>query len=173
VVTSDEAIAERARTLRFHGSRDKETFTEVGYNSRLDEMQAAVLRALLPHLDGWSAARGEAAAAYAAAGLANHVDLPRPPQGAEAAWHLYVVTHPDPDALVASLSERGIAARGYYRTPVHRQPAMRAYADDGLELTATDELARTNLAVPIGPTVGSTEAEQVVAALEQAARVAQ
>jgi dTDP-4-amino-4,6-dideoxygalactose transaminase len=171
VVTSDAHVAERARTLRFHGSRDKETFTDVGYNSRLDELQAAVLRVLLPHLDGWSSARRDAVAAYAAAGLGEHVRLPRPPEGAEPAWHLYVVTHPHPEALIASLSERGIDARGYYRTPVHRQPAMLPYADPAAELSATDQLAGANLALPMGPTVGPAEAEQVVAALEHAARV--
>ncbi len=129
IATSDEHIAERARTLRFHGSRDKETFTEVGYNSRLDEVQAAVLRTLLPHLEAWSAGRRAAAEAYTEAGLSEHVSPPRVAEGAEAAWHLYVVEHPQPEALIAALGERGIAARSYYRTPVHRQPAMRTLRD--------------------------------------------
>jgi dTDP-4-amino-4,6-dideoxygalactose transaminase len=171
IVTSDAGIAERARTLRFHGSHDKETFIDVGYNSRLDELQAAVLRTLLPHLGQWSAGRREAAAAYAAAGLGDHVELPRLPEDAEPAWHLYVATHPHSEAVIAALGERGIEARGYYRTPVHRQPAMRPYGD-GVELSSTDELARTNLALPMGPTIGRSEAERVVAAVEHAARVA-
>jgi dTDP-4-amino-4,6-dideoxygalactose transaminase len=171
IVTDDDGIAERARTLRFHGSRDKETFVEIGYNSRLDELQAAALRVLLPHLDRWSAARREAAAAYVAVGLDEHVGLPQVPDGAESAWHLYVVTHPHPDALIGALGERAIGARSYYGVPVHRQPAMSRYAD-GIQLPATDELAQTNLAIPIGPTFGSAEAEQVVSAIEQAARVA-
>jgi dTDP-4-amino-4,6-dideoxygalactose transaminase len=171
IVTSDEGIAERSRTLRFHGSRDKETFVEVGYNSRLDEVQAAVLRTLLPHLDEWGAGRRSAAAAYVEAGLGHHAKLPLTQDGADPAWHLYVVSHPQPDQLIAALGEREINARSYYRTPVHRQPAIEPLAG-GVELPATDELARTNLAVPMGPTIGRDEAEQVVAALEQAARVA-
>jgi dTDP-4-amino-4,6-dideoxygalactose transaminase len=171
IVTDDDGIAELARMLRFHGSRDKETFVEVGYNSRLDELQAAALRVLLPHLDDWSSGRREAANAYEAAGIGDHVRLPHVPAGAEAAWHLYVVSHPHADALIGELGERDIGARGYYRVPVHRQPAMSRY-HDGVELPATDELAQTNLAVPIGPTIGSSEAGQVVAAVEQAARVA-
>jgi dTDP-4-amino-4,6-dideoxygalactose transaminase len=171
IATSDEAIAERARRLRFHGSHDKETFVDVGYNSRLDELQAAALRVLLPHLDRWTAARQAAAAAYADAGLGELVGLPRPPDGSEPAWHLFVVTHTQRDALVAALGEREIGARGYYGTPVHRQPAIAPFGD-GVELPATDELARTNLALPMGPTIGRAEVEQVVAAIEQSARVA-
>jgi dTDP-4-amino-4,6-dideoxygalactose transaminase len=169
VATSSDEIAERARTLRFHGSTDKETFVEVGYNSRLDEVQAAVLRTLLPHLDGWSHARRSAAAAYAQAGLGEHLELPELPEGAEAAWHLYVVTHPQPEPVIAALREQGIETRAYYRTPTHQQPSMRRYADARAELPTTDELARTNLALPMGPTVSRAEADQVVAAIERAA----
>jgi dTDP-3-amino-3,4,6-trideoxy-alpha-D-glucose transaminase len=165
ITTSDEQIAQRARTLRFHGSRDKKTFVEVGYNSRLDELQAAVLRILLPELDRWSAGRRAAAAAYVSAGLAEYVTLPGPPRGSEPAWHLYVVTHSDADALVAGLLERGVQARGYYRTPVHRQPAMAQYAAGGPPLAATDDLARTNIALPMGPTLSEDQTREVVAAI--------
>ncbi len=78
IATSDGELAERVRTLRFHGSKDKETFTAIGYNSRLDELQGAVLRVLLPHLDHWSAGRRATADAYRDAGLGRHVGLPRP-----------------------------------------------------------------------------------------------
>jgi dTDP-4-amino-4,6-dideoxygalactose transaminase len=83
VITNDDEVARLARRLRFHGSDDKTTFVEVGYNSRLDEIQAAVLRMLLPELDGWNDARREAAAAYERHGLAKHAELPRPTAGAE------------------------------------------------------------------------------------------
>src|SRR5215212_4936449 len=72
VTTGDDALAERVRTLRFHGSRDKVTYTEVGYNSRLDELQAAVLRVMLPHLDAWAEHRARAGDWYLEAGLADH-----------------------------------------------------------------------------------------------------
>jgi len=85
IATTDDDVAERARTLRFHGSRDKETFVAVGYNSRLDELQAAILRLLLPHLEDWSDRRRSVAAAYEAAGLWRHVRLPATPAGASAA----------------------------------------------------------------------------------------
>src|SRR5215210_5131294 len=77
IATDDDGVAERARILRFHGSRDKQTYTEVGYNSRLDELQAAALRLLLPELDGWNAARRKVAAAYERHGLAEHLAPPR------------------------------------------------------------------------------------------------
>jgi dTDP-4-amino-4,6-dideoxygalactose transaminase len=163
VVTDDEEVAELARRLRFHGSKDKQTFTEVGYNSRLDELQAAALRLLLPELEGWTSARREAAAAYERHGLGEYVELPRTSQGAEHAYHLYVARHEQPDELAAGLAERGIAARGYYRVPTHCQPAMAPYAD-GAELPGTDTAARTNLALPMGVQLDEDAVREVVAA---------
>ncbi len=165
VTTDDDEVAERVRTLRFHGSRDKDTFAEVGYNSRLDELQAAFLRIALGALDGWVAARRAAALAYAAAGLGELVALPRAVEGADPAWHLYVVRHPRAAALAAGLAERGVEARAYYRTPVHRQPAMAPWRAGGPPLPVTEELALTHLALPMGPHVGAREAEEVVAAV--------
>src|SRR3984957_19506608 len=91
ITTSDAQIAEHVRELRFHGSRDKQTHELIGYNSRLDELQAAVLRVQLPHLDRWARARSEAGAHYRAAGLGELVALPEPVAGCDPAWHLYVV----------------------------------------------------------------------------------
>ena len=160
IATATGEVAERARVLRFHGSKDKSTFTEVGYNSRLDEIQAAALRVLLPELDGWNAARRRAADAYEREGLGEHVALPRPVDGAEHAFHLYVVRHDRPEELRAALEREGVAARGYYRVPVHRQPAMASE----LDLPGTDEAARTNLALPMGPELSEEQVSQVVAA---------
>jgi dTDP-3-amino-3,4,6-trideoxy-alpha-D-glucose transaminase len=160
IATSSDEVAERARVLRFHGSKDKDTFTDVGYNSRLDELQAAALRVLLPELDGWNAARRAGAAAYEREGLGEHATLPRPVDGAEHVFHLYVVRHERPDELRAALERAGVAARGYYRVPVHRQPAMAA----AVELPGTDEAARTNLALPMGPELSEEQVREVVAA---------
>jgi dTDP-4-amino-4,6-dideoxygalactose transaminase len=167
IATADGELAERVRRLRFHGSNDKETFVEVGYNSRLDEVQAAVLRVLLPHLDRWSAGRRAAAELYGEAGLEQHVTVPLVPDGAEPAWHLYVVAHPRADALAAKLQAYEIGARGYYRTPVHRQPALAPYLRAPVSLPVTDELARTNIALPMGPVLGRREVEAVVAAIDR------
>jgi dTDP-4-amino-4,6-dideoxygalactose transaminase len=96
------------------------------------------------------------------------VRLPGVPGGAKPAWHLYVVAHPRADALIAELRELGIEARGYYRTPSHRQPALEPYVTREVSLVATDELARTNLALPMGPTLGRLEVEAVVGSVQQA-----
>jgi len=165
IATDDDEIAELARALRFHGSVDKRTFTHVGYNSRLDELQAAILRVLLPELDGWSEGRRGAARAYLDAGLAEYVEVPQGPAGAQPAWHLYVVTHPRADELIAALARRGIGARGYYRTPLHRQPAMAPWAAKAGPLPATDALAATNLALPMGPALEPGQAREVVVAV--------
>jgi dTDP-4-amino-4,6-dideoxygalactose transaminase len=166
IATDDDEIAELARALRFHGSRDKQSFQLVGYNSRLDEIQAAILRVLLPALDGWADGRRAAALAYAEAGLGQHVGLPGVLDGAEPAWHLFVVTHDRADRLIELLGERGVEARSYYRTPIHRQPSMVQYA--GRELPATDELARTTVALPMSPVLGAEKIAEVVEAVRSA-----
>lgn len=167
IATGDEQIAERARMLRFHGSRDKVTFQEVGYNSRLDEMQAAVLRVLLPQLDEWTEGRRAAARAYEDAGLGELVTMPPAEPGHEPAWHLYVVRHEEAQRLEAALAREGVQARGYYRTPVHRQPGMERWGGSA-ELPITEELARTNLALPMSPVLSTAQAQEVTAALREA-----
>ena len=164
VVTDDDDVAQAVRRLRFHGSDDKRTFVEVGYNSRLDELQAAVLRVLLPELDGWNAARRTAAAGYERLGLGDHVELPRRADDVEHVHHLYVVRHRNADELAAALGQSQIGARGYYRVPVHRQPATARYAPPGLELPGTDEVAATHLALPMGPELSEDQIREVVAA---------
>jgi dTDP-4-amino-4,6-dideoxygalactose transaminase len=168
IATNDGDLAELARALRFHGSRDKQRFDYVGYNSRLDELQAAILRVLLPELDRWSHGRRAAAAAYERAGLGRYASLPAVPQDAEPAWHLYVISHANADALQTELRNAGIQARGYYRTPLHRQPAMAPYVSVELALPATEELARSNLALPISPVLNEEQAQQVVVAIAHA-----
>jgi dTDP-4-amino-4,6-dideoxygalactose transaminase len=152
LVTDDDEVAATARRLRFHGSEDKRTFTEVGYNSRLDELQAAVLRILLPELDGWNERRRGAAAAYERLGLGEHAELPRPVDGAEHAYHLYVVRNPRLEGI----------GTGYYRVPTHLQPAMREWGSDGLELPGTREAALTNVALPMGKDLTEEQIEEVV-----------
>jgi dTDP-3-amino-3,4,6-trideoxy-alpha-D-glucose transaminase len=137
-------------------------------NSRLDEVQAAYLRVLLPQLGEWAERRRAAARSYAEAGLGELVALPEPVEGVEPAWHLFVVRHPRADALAAALAERGIETRAYYRTPVHRQPAMARWAGGGPDLPGTDDAARTHLALPIGPWLTAEHAERVVAAVRTA-----
>jgi dTDP-3-amino-3,4,6-trideoxy-alpha-D-glucose transaminase len=167
ITTSDPEIAERARTLRFHGSHDKITYEHVGYNSRLDELQAAILRVQLPHLDTWADGRREAGSHYERAGLGELVSLPRPTVGAQPAWHLYVIGHPHPPPLEAALTAAGIGHKSYYRTPIHRQAPMCAW-DADVELPATDHAATTHLAIPMSPVLTREQAVEVVAAVRGA-----
>jgi dTDP-4-amino-4,6-dideoxygalactose transaminase len=107
-----------------------------------------VLRVLLPELDGWTERRGEVAAAYERLGLGEHVRLPAHAPGVRHAYHLYVVR-----------SQRELpVGRGYYRTPVHRQPAIA----DGAHLPATEEAARTNFALPMGTGLTEEQVRRVV-----------
>jgi dTDP-4-amino-4,6-dideoxygalactose transaminase len=156
-----------ARTLRFHGSRDKSTFTEVGWNSRLDALQAAVLRVTLRRLDDWNDRRRGLAAAYEHEGLAELVEVPQPAGGEEPVHHLYAVRATDPDAASRALADAGIAARSYYRVPVHMQPAMSAWSPP-YDLPGTMRAAATNLALPMGPTLPEDTARRVVEALRRA-----
>src|ERR1035437_1263698 len=165
VTTGDAELAERVRTLRFHGSRDKVTYEQIGYNSRLDELQAAILRVQLPHLDAWSDGRRAAGRHYAEAGLGELVKLPKPAQGAQPAWHLYVVAHPDVQRLESGLAGAEIGCKAYYRTPIHRQSAMRAWGA-GVELAGTEQAARTHLAIPMSPVLTREQVDEVVAAVQ-------
>jgi dTDP-4-amino-4,6-dideoxygalactose transaminase len=167
ITTADEAIAERARTLRFHGSHDKVVYEKLGYNSRLDELQAAILRVQLPHLDAWAEGRRRAGEHYEQAGLGEYVRLPSVGRDVSPAWHLYVIADSHVERLEAALARASIGHRGYYRRPVHRQPAMREWGN-GVQLPATEELARSNLAIPMSPVLTADQAREVVAAVATA-----
>lgn len=160
IATSDARIAEQSRALRFHGSRDQVTWEQVGYNSRLDALQAAFLRVLLPQLDGWADGRRAAAARYEQAGLGEHVVLPRSTDGAAAAWHVYMIRSPHVDAISAELTADRIGNKVYYRPPIHRSPAMAPYAN-GVELPISEELALTHLALPFSPFLSDADAARV------------
>ncbi len=164
VTTSDAELAERVRVLRFHGSHDKVTYEQVGYNSRLDELQAAVLRVQLPHLDDWADGRRGAGRHYEQAGLGELVQLPLAVAESAPAWHLYVIGHPEVAHVESSLKAAGVGHKGYYRTPVHRQAAMLDYAG-GVELPATEHAARTHLAIPMTPVLTRAQADEVVGAI--------
>jgi dTDP-4-amino-4,6-dideoxygalactose transaminase len=122
-----------------------------------------VLRLLLPELEAWNAARRAAAAAYDRHGVAAYVQPPRPVEGAEHVYHLYVVRSERAEELRAALAAAGIESRGYYRVPLHRQPALAGYAA-GAELPATDLAARTHLALPMGTGLSDDQVREVVEA---------
>jgi dTDP-4-amino-4,6-dideoxygalactose transaminase len=167
IVSDDDEVAESARRLRFHGSADRQIHTEIGFNSRLDDLQAAGLRVLLPHLAEWTEGRRRAAAAYAADGLAEQLTLPTETAGGESCYHLYVVRAPDRDRLTARLAEADIGARAYYTVPLHQQPALRPFAP-AEPLPAVEAAAAESLALPMGPALSEAEVARVGEAVRHA-----
>jgi dTDP-4-amino-4,6-dideoxygalactose transaminase len=162
VTTDDAATADRLRALRNYGSKVKYVNIERGFNSRLDEMQAAFLRVKLKHLDRWNEQRRAVAARYddKLAGVPELV-LPRAPQWAEPVWHLYVVQTTRRDALVKALEAAGIGSLIHYPIPPHLQ---QAYADLGLPKGAfplAEKLAETVLSLPMGPHLGADAVDKV------------
>jgi dTDP-3-amino-3,4,6-trideoxy-alpha-D-glucose transaminase len=170
VSTDDEELAERVRRLRFHGSRDKVDFERIGYNSRLDELQAAVLRVFLAELDCWVAQRREAAARYGELGLGNACELPEDEPGH--AYHLFVCRSPERDRIRAALKAEGIGSAVYYVTPLHRQAAFAYLGSDAGSLPVTEQLAQDNFSVPLWAGISPEQQERVVSVVQAAAPVA-
>ena len=166
VSTSDPAVAERIRLLRFHGSRDKERFEAIGMNSRLDEIQAAALRLFLGHLDGWNAARREAAARYAELGLGELCELPADEPGH--VYHMYVVRSPERDRIAAALRAADIGCATYYTTPLHLQPVYAGLAYRPGSLPETERAARDTIALPLWAGIDAAQQEEVVATIRTA-----
>ena len=169
VAALDDAVAERVRTLRFHGSRDKTTFELVGTNSRLDAVQAAMLRVFLPRLPGWNQSRREAAARYAELGLGERVELPADEPGH--VYHLYVVRTSRRHEIAEALSQRGITSASYYATPLHLQPALAYLGWKPGSLPETERAAAENLALPMWSSIDRATQERVVDSVRAVASV--
>jgi dTDP-4-amino-4,6-dideoxygalactose transaminase len=170
VACTDDAVAERVRMLRFHGSQDKQTFELIGTNSRLDAIQAAALRVFLPQLAGWNEGRRAGAARYAELGLGEVVELPADDPGH--VYHMYVVRASDRDRIAAELKQAGITSAAYYVTPLHLQPAMRYLGYGPGSLPETEKASAENLALPLWGVIGPDVQERVVDAVLAAAGVA-
>ncbi|MBI4915350.1 MAG: DegT/DnrJ/EryC1/StrS family aminotransferase [Acidobacteria bacterium] len=163
VTTDDAELADRVRVLRNYGSRVKYLNEVKGFNSRLDPLQAALLRVKLGHLDEWNARRAAIAVRYLE-GLRDipELRLPRVPAWAEPIWHQFVVRHPRRDALQATLTAQGVGTMIHYPVPPHLSTA---YAELGMTPGAypiAEALANTVLSLPIGPHLGRDAAEAVV-----------
>jgi dTDP-3-amino-3,4,6-trideoxy-alpha-D-glucose transaminase len=170
VSTDDAELAERVRMLRFHGSRDKVDFELLGYNSRLDELQAALLRIFLGELDRWVGERREAAARYAELGLGAACELPEDEPGH--AYHLFVCRSPERDRIRAALKDAAIGSAVYYVTPLHLQPALAYLGYSPGALPVTEQLARENFSVPLWAGIDADTQERVVSAVQAAVPVA-
>ena len=165
VTTDDPALAERLRVLRNYGSRVKYVNEVQGWNSRLDPLQAAVLRVKLAHLDAWNARRAALAQVYLDGLRDTGLVLPHVPEWAEPAWHLFVIRHPQRDALQQALADAGIGSLIHYPIPPHKQ---QAYAEAGYPADAfplASQLATEVLSLPMGPQLLTEQARVVVAAV--------
>jgi len=171
VAVNDAELADRIRMLRFHGSKDKKDFDLIGYNSRLDALQASMLRLFLPRLDGWNAARRAAAARYEELGLGEIAELP--PDEPGHVYHMYCVRSFERDRLAAALREAGIGFASYYEPPLHLQPAMRYLGYSAGEFPETEKAARENLCLPMWGGISEEQQAEVVAVLRRASSLVQ
>ncbi|HET7759197.1 MAG TPA: DegT/DnrJ/EryC1/StrS family aminotransferase [Gaiellaceae bacterium] len=169
VAATDEELADRVELLRFHGSRNKTNFEAVGYNSRLDELQAAVLRLFLGEIAGWNAARREAAARYQELGLGELCELPADEPAH--VYHMYVVRSPERDRFREALAAAGIGHASYYVTPLHLQPALRYLGWTEGSLPETEKAAAENLALPMWAGIPAETQERVVSVIRETAAV--
>jgi dTDP-4-amino-4,6-dideoxygalactose transaminase len=160
VAVNDQELAERIRMLRFHGSKAKRIFEYVGTNSRLDEIQAAVLRIFLRELDGWTAMRREAAERYRRLGLGEACDLPGDEPGH--VYHLFVSRSSQRDGIQAALTEARIGNAHYYEPPLHLQPALRYLGYRDGDLPETERAAKENFSVPLWAGITEEQQERVV-----------
>lgn len=178
VTTDDAELADQIRTLRNYGSKKRYYNDTIGYNSRLDELQAAFLRVKLRHLDEWNERRKKIAAIYLSqlSTINPQLVLPHTPSWAEPVWHLFVIRHPQRNDLQKKLTEAGIGTLIHYPVPPH---CSGAYSSEMLKFRNTEtlkhcclpiaeQLANTVLSLPIGPHLNAEQAGEVIAGLSRA-----
>jgi dTDP-4-amino-4,6-dideoxygalactose transaminase len=165
---NDAGLAERLRMLRFHGSESKKEFVYVGYNSRLDAMQASFLRIFLRHIDDWNRQRREAAARYVE--LLDGL-LETPVDEPEHIYHQFCVRSPERDTLAAALKDAGISTAIYYQPPLHLQPALRYLGYSEGDFPETEKASRENLCLPLWAGITEEQQAEVVSVLRRASEL--
>jgi dTDP-4-amino-4,6-dideoxygalactose transaminase len=160
ILTNDDTIADKVKQLRNYGSKVKYQHEMLGYNSRLDEIQAAFLRVKLSYLDQWNDQRRAIAASYTELLANTNVVLPHVPSYAEPVWHLYVVRSKQRDALKAHLEQRGVSTVIHYPIPPHRQVCYQEFLRETLPVA--DILAESVLSLPISPSMHEDDTGIVV-----------
>jgi len=152
ITTDDDEIADRICVLRNYGSRVKYVNEVRGFNSRLDPLQAAVLRVKLKVLDEWNERRSKIAAEYFKLLASNlKITLPYVPEWAEPVWHLFVVRHIDRDAFQQCLNDAGIGTMIHYPIPPHKQIAYKEVFDSATDFLFTKKLTQEVLSLPLSP----------------------
>jgi dTDP-4-amino-4,6-dideoxygalactose transaminase len=168
ISVNDADLAQRLRMLRFHGSAAKKEFLYVGYNSRLDAMQAAFLRIFLRHIDDWNTQRREAAARYTEL-LDGLVETPVDEAGH--VYHMYCVRSPERDRLAAALKDADIGFAVYYQPPLHLQPALRYLGYSEGDFPETEKASRENLCLPLWAGITEEQQAEVVSVLKRASEL--
>lgn len=165
VTTDNPVLAERLRTLRNYGSSRKYVNDEQGVNSRLDPIQAAILRVKLRHLAEWNERRRAIARCYLSGLAESGLTLPFVPEWCDPAWHLFVVQSEDRDGLQARLASQGVGSLIHYPIPPHRQKAFAELGFGKCTLPLAEGLAESVLSLPMGPQLSLDDAQQVVDAI--------
>jgi dTDP-4-amino-4,6-dideoxygalactose transaminase len=166
VTTNNPLLADQVRELRDHGrGARRDTHNRIGHNWRLDALQAAVLRVKLRHLDNWNALRRDAAERYQRELAGTELCVPATTADAEHVFHLYVVRHPNRDALRTALARYGVDARVHYPAPVHREPAFQRYRPRDRALPMAEALAAQCLSLPLFPGITEAEVDRVASVI--------
>jgi dTDP-4-amino-4,6-dideoxygalactose transaminase len=167
ITTNDDDLAEKLRVLRNYGSRVKYVNEVQGINSRLDEIQAAILRVKLQKLNEWNNRRRQVAITYLEGLQDTGVGLPFVPDWADSAWHIFPVRHPERDRLRKALEREGIGTLIHYPIPPHRQAAYSSLTLHASDFPISEAIHREELSLPMGPHLSSSDAERVVGAIRR------
>lgn len=167
VVTNNAELAARVRSLRDHGRSSKYLHEELGWGLRLDALQAAILRAKLPHLDAWNAARRERASRYAELLAGSAVVTPTALPYVEHVYHCYVVRTPHRDDVVKALQARGIGVGIHYPIPLHLQPAYKSLGYANGAFPISEQYSREVLSLPMYPELTEQQQREVATAIRE------
>ncbi|WP_047980769.1 DegT/DnrJ/EryC1/StrS family aminotransferase [Ornithinibacillus contaminans] len=166
IVTKHEKLAKRLKQLRHHGSTKKYYHAEIGYNSRLDEIHAAILRISLAYIDAWNEERRQKAYGYDELAGVNGLQIPFRKPGHSHIYHLYCVEHAERDNLMAYLERNGVASGAYYPLPLHRQEVYKHLGYHLGDFPVAEEKASRLLALPMHPSLKAEEQQEVIRVLK-------
>ena len=167
ITTDDQALAETAGKYRTHGHKSKYEHEMIAYNSRLDEVQAAILRIRLKHLDEYNAARRNIAEKYNALLKDTPLVLPKEAAGRKHVYHLYVVRSKERDALQQHLADAGVGTGIHYKKPVHLQEACAVYGSKKDDFPVTERICNEILSLPIYPELKDEQVEYIAAKVKE------
>ena len=167
ITTNDDGLADRILLLRNYGAQEKYAHELIGFNSRLDALQAALLRVKLAKLDNWNLRRRKIAETYIAhLSQIDGLKIQTAPEHATPAWHLFVIRHRNRDDLQKSLKERGVNTLIHYPTPIHHSNAYKSKKNSP-HLPITEKISKEILSIPIGPHMPLEHTEKVIHSIQQ------